>query len=546
MAIFKKNWYILFLVAISILPLFDLFHSGLPVTHDGQDHVARIANFYQNLKEGNIIPRWAGNLNWGYGHPILMFLYPLPSYSASFFHFLGFSLVDSLKILFGLSFILSGLAMFLWVKEFLGTQEGIVAAFLYTFAPYRFIDFYVRGAIGEHVAFIFPPLILYFILKLSKKIQKKHLIGCTLSLSGLILSHNAMSLMFIPIVFLYSLFFLVHSEFKMKFFLCCVFVFLIGFALSSFFWMPAFLEGKYTLRDKVTAGGYMTSFVPFSSFIYSIWNYGGTGQFSVQVGIVHWIFLFTGLFLSYYRKNKKIILLSSAIFLLFWLTIFLMIPLSNPVWNTITTLQKFQFPWRFLSVIVFLTSVMGAFTIFFFPRKIKLILVVITVVLLIIFNKDYWHAKGYLEKPENFYTGVYFGTTDTGESAPIWSIRFMEKTPKDRIEVISGEASIKTLVRKTNRHSYQINTSGVSRIRENTLFFPGWKVYIDGKQTDIQFQDPMNRGLMTFFVEKGLHNVDVVFRETKLRLISNLISVFSFIMVMSFYFIPTKLWKRFL
>src|SRR3989338_1964646 len=100
MGLFKsrKLRFPLLIFLLSILPLWLFLHSGLPITHDGIDHVARIANFYQSLSEGNLIPRWAGNLNWGYGHPILMFLYPLPSYIASFFHFRGFSLIDSIKL----------------------------------------------------------------------------------------------------------------------------------------------------------------------------------------------------------------------------------------------------------------------------------------------------------------------------------------------------------------------------------------------------------------------------------------------------------------
>lgn len=101
MEFIKRYSSILILIVIGFIPVIPLFHAGLPITHDGQDHVARIANFYASLSEGNIIPRWAENLNWGYGHPILMFLYPLPSYLASFFHFLGFSFVDSVKIVFG-------------------------------------------------------------------------------------------------------------------------------------------------------------------------------------------------------------------------------------------------------------------------------------------------------------------------------------------------------------------------------------------------------------------------------------------------------------
>src|SRR3989337_3040768 len=128
----KKYFGFIFLFLISLIPLLPLLHPGLPLTHDGQDHVARIASFYQSLAEGNLVPRWAGNLNWGYGTPILMFVYPLPSYVASFFHFLGFSLIDSTKIVFGLGFVLSGFFMYLWIKEIWGKEAGFAAGILYT------------------------------------------------------------------------------------------------------------------------------------------------------------------------------------------------------------------------------------------------------------------------------------------------------------------------------------------------------------------------------------------------------------------------------
>ena len=147
------------LIILSLFPVLDLVRPGLPMGHDTPDHVARIANFYQSLSEGNLIPRWAGNLNWGYGHPILMFLYPLPSYVASLFHVIGFSFVDSTKLVFGVAYILSALTMYLWMSSAFGKRAGLIGALLYIFAPYRFVDLYVRGAIGEHVAFVFPPLI---------------------------------------------------------------------------------------------------------------------------------------------------------------------------------------------------------------------------------------------------------------------------------------------------------------------------------------------------------------------------------------------------
>src|SRR3989344_6610273 len=109
----RKYFFFLLLLGISTIAIIDLFNPGVPLTHDGRDHVVRIANFYQGLTDGIFVPRWAGNLNWAYGHPILMFLYPLPSYVTSFFHALGFSFVDSTKLVFAVSYIASLLAMYL-------------------------------------------------------------------------------------------------------------------------------------------------------------------------------------------------------------------------------------------------------------------------------------------------------------------------------------------------------------------------------------------------------------------------------------------------
>ncbi len=539
---YKKVSFICLLV-LSLIPLGGLAHSGLPVTHDGQDHVARIANFYQNLQEGNGIPRWAPNLNWGYGHPILMFLYPLPSYTTSAIHFLGFSFVDSVKIFFALAFILSGLVMYIWLKEFLFKGGAFIGAMLYVFAPYRFIDLYVRGAIGEHAAFIFPPLVLYFLFKLSKKQSYLYILGGALSLAGLILAHNAISLMFIPVIILYATFLIWNSKKRKVLILNSLFLILFGFILSAFFWMPALMEGKYTLRDIVTQGSVNDRFVSFQQLLDGPWSYGGTGQFSVQVGLLHWFFIVVSIPLLFMLKKKRdrnwILLFASL--LLFFFTLFLMTPYSQLLWEKVTTLQKFQFPWRFLSLSVFLSAVIGAIVIHessghkaLKSSSQRLGILVLLIVAILFLNKDYWHAKDYLQKPESFYTGIYDSTTDTGESAPIWSVRFMEKRPSAHLEIIDGRAKIAEKERTSTLRRYSIDAASNVKLKENTLYFPGWKVLVDGKEVAVEFQNQNHRGLMTFFVDKGKHDVTTKFEETKLRLIADSISAVGLFLLVFF------------
>lgn len=538
---------------ISLLPLLNLFNNGLPVTHDGLDHVVRIANFYQSLTDGELVPRWAGNLNWGYGHPILMFLYPLPSYSASFFHLLGFSLVDSFKLVLAVSYVLSGIFMYLWLKEFLEKNSAILGSVLYLFAPYRFIDLYVRGALGEHVAFVFLPLILLALIKLNRNKTTNHVrnlyihvIFVAISFAFLMLSHNAISLLFMPFILFYVLYLFYEHRSRLKLFVSG-FSLILGFLFSAFFWFPAFVEGKYTLRDIVTSGVYQDRFVDITQLLYGPWDYGGTGVFTVQIGITHIFLVLLGifLFLRLFKRDPKqrILFMGTLVFLI--ISIFLMLEQARPIYENITTLQKLQFPWRFLTIVVFGTSLIGAFIIsklkFMNKNLITYILIIVTIVLTV----NYWHAKEYRKIDNNFFEKIYAGTTDTGESSPIWSIRFMEKTPKDTIEIIEGKGQIVKLPRLSTNHEYVIDAKEKIRIRENTLYFPGWKIY-DNNQlvTAVEFQDPKNRGLMTFYMGPGIHNVIVKFEDTKVRKISNyvtLLSIFGvFFIPLIFYLFPKK------
>jgi hypothetical protein len=522
------------LIAIACLPLIDLLHPGIAVTHDGQDHVARIANFYQSLSEGNIVPRWAANLNWGYGHPVLMFLYPLPSYIASAFHAFGFSLVDSTKMVFAVAFVGSVIAMYVWASFAWGRVAGIVASVLYAFAPYRFVDLYVRGAIGEHVAFMFPPLICYGLILLAREKGRVSTCAFIIIVSAtalLILSHNALSIMFLSLIGLYVVY-LAVSETKQaaRFLMYALMGLVLGFLLSACYWVPAFLEGKYTLRDIVTAGEFSDRFVPWASFLYSPWSYGGGNEFSKWLGggqILALVVSFVSI-----EKNSKYQRFMIVLLLLLFFTLFAMTQGAQPLWNTITLLQKFQFPWRLLSVATFLIAVIGAVAVRATDGKnrrwVGLVLCFVSVLATI----PMWRAREYKQYPESFFTQVYDGTTDTGESSPIWSVRFMEKRPERAAYLAPPSGTIVPGRRSTTLRSYDVTVSAPARFVEHTLYFPGWSVFVNGKPLEkekLLFQDPAYRGLMTLDLAPGTYIIKFVFGETKLRQLANSISLWSLI-----------------
>lgn len=536
--ILRSTWF--WLLLVSLLPLLPLFHEGIPLTHDGIIHIARIANFYASLIEGNLVPRWASNLNWGYGSPIIEFVYPLTSYLASMFHVVGFSLIDSTKLVFSLAFILSILTMYVWATAQWGRVSGMIAAILYTFAPYRFVDLYVRGALGEHVAFIFPPLICWSLLCLARDPKRSlaSMIVVGVSTAGLILSHNALSIIFLPIIGMYGIYlYFYETKQKNNFVYFSLTGLFFGFLLSAFFWVSAVFEQKYILIDKVTKGAYAGGFTAWNWFIYSPWNYGGGGQFSKEIGISGWIAIIGSFWCIWKAKQRRDKWFIGGCLFFFFTALFLMTPQSAGIWEKVPLMVKLQFPWRFLSLTTFLAAVLGGIAI---PQMIRLythgqnstrFLCIVLCFLAIVITSKMWHPNAYIDFPEEYFTGIFDGTTDTGEGSPIWSVRFMEHRAKNRIEIIKGNAIIEEGYRNTTTRAYTIKSEDEVQLVENTLYFPGWNVFVDNKITPIEFQSSLHRGLVTFFVPKGIHSVTILFSDTKVRRSANWTSILSAILL---------------
>ena len=241
----KRINLLILLVVISILPIISVFRPGVYESGDFNLHIYRAMTFYQNLTEGNLIPSWAGELNGTYGYPLFIFIYPLPYYISSLFHLLNFSFVDSLKLFLCFSYIFSGLAMYFWIKDLFGKISGFAAAIFYLFVPYHLIDIHFRVDIGETLSFVFLPLTLLFARKIIRAGNFKWLFSESLAIAGLILSHQAVSISFIPFIVAYALFeYFSEQKNTIRKIINFFTAFALGLLLSAFYWIPALIDRK--------------------------------------------------------------------------------------------------------------------------------------------------------------------------------------------------------------------------------------------------------------------------------------------------------------
>src|SRR4030042_6397829 len=149
---------------------------------------------------------------------------------------LGFGLVDTYKIVLGLSVIASGFFAFLFLRSIFPALPAIVGSLFFIYSPYRFATLYARGAIGEILAIAIVPLV-FLSLELFRKDKNYGGPLFAISLFLLIIAHPVIFLMFTPIILLYLFLF---SQTRIK----SIFWFLTGCVISSFATLPYFFERK--------------------------------------------------------------------------------------------------------------------------------------------------------------------------------------------------------------------------------------------------------------------------------------------------------------
>lgn len=513
----KAIFLVLFFATIAGL---GLLRGGLPPSHDGEYHVIRFYQFDKTLRDGDFYPRWQPDLNKGYGSPLLNFYYPLPNYLASLLHSLGLSFIDSLKIQMFIAVLLGALFMYLWGYIFFGSLGGIVASIFYTYSPYHFLDIYIRGASGEVLALAFFPAFLWSVTKL---IKEKRLLFVPISavfLALIIFSHNILAFMFFPFGISYMLF-LVYQEKDKSRLLYCFIILILALGLSSIFWLPALVERNFVQGLEIF--DYRQHFAEIYQLIFPSWGSGfsadpKTEGLSFQIGIANLVALILAMSIGILQRKKLSTLLKLNIFIIVWtfVVIFIVLRISEPLWDRISLMRYIQFPWRLLSLAILSCSFLAGSIAYFWKAKfVALALISLSVILGIGYSRPaYYHLRDdayYLSRP-NFIDG----TNVPGNSFnTIWLNQALPRK-KTKIELLSGKGKVEVVTIRATNYKFKIFASEKVEVLVNTAYFPGWTAFVGEKEIKLK---PSYGGLISFSVPKGNHIVNVRFQNTIVRAI---------------------------
>lgn len=528
---FSWIWIIIFSIVLSLPVILPYFHAGYFPTHDGEWAVVRLADMFRTLRDFQIPARYSGELNFGYGYPLFNFTYPFPYYLGVGVHLLGFNFVNTMKILFAGSVIFSALFMFLASRSlWKSAWAGIASSILYVYFPYRMVDLYVRGSIGESLSFALFPLLFYLMLKLINKPSVVLICGIGISVGILVLTHNIMAVLFAPFYVAFAIILiLLRNKKAVKPFIISIF---LGFGLSAFFWIPALFEKSNILLSQIPIADRNLYFVMLEQFVVPGWGYGvPTDQngFSYQLGLVHLaVFAATALFLLFvFVKNKYLIKehFSKIAILLIMSTLFFTFLLFKPsefLWKNLPLLYEINYPWIVLGILGFIISLLAGFL----PRQILGKYIVIFLAIIAIFAVyPYAKPQKYIDNPDSYYLTNHATTTSSNELMPLWVKKFPSQRPTEKTAIIKGRGVIGNVISNSRQVRFSINALSQSIVRINTIYFPGWKVSVDNIDVPISYSN--EKGVMDISISKGKHMVNAKFGETSLRLISDVISALS-------------------
>lgn len=487
----------------------------LPDVHD-PTIAYRTAVFMDSLRAGQLPPVWNNSLNFGYGYPLNLYYAPLITIITSIFTFITSNVVLGVKISL---WIITFVGM--WgVSKLLGRYNNlapILAAVAFALLPYHASALYVRGSYAEYLALnIIPWALYYWTADLS---EKKNMARAIISTALMLISHNTIPFVVMPVVILISVFFKKNSA---KLIIATL---TLSLLLPAMFLVPVIFERGLVQVDRIASGTVLTDhFVSLNQLWYSPWGYGGSSPgdsdlMSFMLGKGQLILAIVGLVIALINKDKYALLITIPFISL----LILVLPVSKVFWDLLPSLRILQFPWRMIGVATFGISLAVGLSATLIKGRLNNILVVVMVVGLVVTNYKYfrpWNKLTYnhdiLTSKSNLYPLV---ANKIPEYLPAWMPDFPESEPNDG------------LARNSTSVTGRIDNKLLQTITIQTAYMPHWRLTLNGYPTDI-IPNPDGTIRTHAVVPPGEYEVSLTWHKTTIEKIGVALSLLALVIVL--------------
>ena len=515
----KKRNIVLFLILLTAISSITLFLiPNMSRGHDLAFHLSRISAIKDNMKlgiiGGYIYPNYLGG--YGYGNPLF---YPdIFLYIPAFLSYCGLSVITSYKIFLIIINFFSILTMYITVKGITNNKKAaLISSALYGFAAYRLVDMFTRAALGETIAFVFAPLVIYGIYEIIYNDYKKFYI-LVIGMSGLILSHLISSYLIIILLVILCLINIKRLLNEKKRILYIVISASVTILLVGYYIFPMFeqmLSNKFWFNNLDETSKLLERSLPIWTIFFEFPNHVLTKLWiPTGIGIS---FLIT---IYYFIKNYKSVSKFTRVCFIIAIAFIVLATKIFP-WNLMqSTMSVIQFPWRFYFIGTLLLSV-GSGLLFNeiksnINNKIKLILIVSLIPVLSIGTLNFFE--------ENIKSiGEY--DISFGEYMPINAKKeYIQK----RGDIITSSYPFEYSL-KRNGLELEIefvNNKNTNKLELPLLYYKGYAANTNDEKIEVY---ETSNGLVGVDIKSKEGKLTVKYLGTKIQHMSKFISIFTFI-----------------
>lgn len=575
-----KQWSVLsFLLLIFFAASWSLLITSKFFRVHDFTHAGRISEMAQALQDGHFPVRWTENFGYGYGMPLFEFYGPLPFYIGAVVFILFGNVIWSIKFLYLLSNLGTLLGGYFLGKKLFGRVGGLLLSAFLTLAPYRAMNLFARGALNEVWGIMFLPWILLGLLQIFHQ-QKNGWKTFFLSLVGLFLSHNITTMIFLPILTIFSLGygglmfwqqapeFFRKGRFRARNVLRIIWqMFITGvlaIAAASFYLVPAFFEKSFTQVEKIILTPYFDyhlHFLYIRQFFTPNWGYGGSGwgtedgiSFFLGWGQLLAVFSLLALwiyhvFLKIMKKEKKKVLSRKVVYLtflfgiIFLLSSFMSLLKTQFIWDNISLFKFIQFPWRWMSISILFLSILLASRVWLFTNIVTRSWTAgICIVITVFSSAIYFQPEKYLDDANDFYyTDKMNIRKNLSQILPDYISTDMKENPTIIPESLIlnqdllADESVEIITDRVHEKLIKTSFTETTNLEFSVATYPGWRAEIDSQWWSKSKGE--NRNIM-IEVPSGNHLVSLRFESTPIRHWSDLTSFFAWIVFIYFSF-PT-------
>lgn len=514
----KQIFFHLILIAVfSLLAMSSVFYNGITSGNDSMQHYQFALTIHDSIISHEFYPSFAETPNRGFGDVGLRFYPPFSYYVLSVTYIFAQNWYFAALIAFFLVFWVGGTGIYFWAREELSPQQSILAAGIYTFAPYHLNQIYNNFLFAEFSATAVIPFCFLFLTRVCRKGGKWNVLGLAIAYALLILTHLPLTIIGSITLAVYSLFLLRKENFIStvpKLFLAVV----AALALSAFYWSRMITEFSWikhsTPQYFSETWDYRTNFLfkpenilNFQDDVLCLWLADLMLLAILLISIPAVIILI--------RKRFAVSKFVLAISTVFFMAVLMTTPLSKFIWDTFGFLQKVQFPWRWMGIISAFGALFASLGIIRASEMLKdskniLLPLGLGAVLLVFVFTSAFIMKGAVYHPRDEFNRQMQDISGAQSFDCWWTIWAQRSAFEQTEKILADNREINVQNWSATEKIFSVSSGEAVNVKVSIFYYPHWKATVNNQLIEIS---PTENGLISFSVPAQTSEVYLHFEE---------------------------------